>query len=86
VTRIVAVFLSNNLNTFSEHAEAAARRCVERERISQGERIIDPVAVAVENSVAETFENLSWDIRSSIKVFLDTALKRLCTLENCCFQ
>ena len=85
VTRIVGVFLFQNLDTFGENAGEAGRRSVEKERISAGEGIVEPVASNVQLSVAQTFENLSWEIKRSIQVFIDTALKRLCALQNCCF-
>jgi hypothetical protein len=85
ITRLVGVFLVNNGELIAQNAKDAARRMVTRERISQGTGIVDPVATAVESSVAETFENLSWEVKNSIKVYVKTELMRLCALENCCF-
>jgi len=86
VTRAVGVFLNSHQESLAAGAEAAARGEVTKEKVAKGEGLVEPVAVAVENAVKTQFEKMADQVKPTIKIFLQTALKRLCTLENCCFE
>jgi len=86
ITRAVGVFLNSRSESLAAGAEAAARAQVSKAKVARGEGLVDPIATAVEYSVNAQFQTMAAEIKPTVKIFIQTALKRLCTLENCCFE